>query len=317
LVLLMSIPGTALAVGFNALFADVVPPIWRSHVVGVRNALLSIVFVVTSLLCGWLLETLPFPLGYQVVFAIGFIGAAMSSLHLWFIRLSAGGPVVSRVGRGLGELAQPGASRTLGDGLRLGGLRFLTRFKRRPLLIPGVLSGRFGVIVGLLFFFHLAQYLAIPLFPLYWVNHLRLTDAEISLGNAVFYLVVLLGSTQLAQITNRSSHKQVMTAGVTIMCLYPLLTAVTQNLTLFLITSAIGGFSWSMVSGAISNYILERIPDDERPSHLAWYNLALNAAILCASLGGPALAEQTGLVVALVVIGIGRFTAALALWRWG
>ena len=39
---LMSIPGVVLAVGFNALFADAVPPEWRGHVVGVRNALFAL-----------------------------------------------------------------------------------------------------------------------------------------------------------------------------------------------------------------------------------------------------------------------------------
>ena len=75
--LVMSIPGTVLAVGFNALFADAVPAEWRPHVTGVRNAVLSVAFIITSLASGLILEALPFPLGYQVVFAIGALGALM------------------------------------------------------------------------------------------------------------------------------------------------------------------------------------------------------------------------------------------------
>jgi hypothetical protein len=37
--LMMSIPGTVLAIGFNALFADIVPTDMRGEVVGRRNAL--------------------------------------------------------------------------------------------------------------------------------------------------------------------------------------------------------------------------------------------------------------------------------------
>ena len=69
--LMMTIPGTVLAVGFNALFADAVPAEWRGHVTGVRNAVLSVAFIVASLVSGVILERLPFPTGYQIVFAIG------------------------------------------------------------------------------------------------------------------------------------------------------------------------------------------------------------------------------------------------------
>jgi len=39
--LLMSIPGTLLAIAFNAVLAEAVPPEWRGHVVGKRIALLA------------------------------------------------------------------------------------------------------------------------------------------------------------------------------------------------------------------------------------------------------------------------------------
>ncbi|MCB9006076.1 MAG: MFS transporter [Ardenticatenaceae bacterium] len=316
LVLLMSLPGTVLAVGFNAVFASAVPPEWRSHVTGRRNVLLAVCYMASSLVSGQLLDWLAFPLGYQVVFGIGLVGAMMSSLHLWFVRpLQTGG---YQNGKSLGDNARPGMVRTVGDGTWAGiGLRFFTRFRQRPLLRSRVLSGPFGPIVGLLFLFHFAQYLAIPIFPLYWVNYLHLTDAEISLGNAVFYATVLLGSTQLTRVTNRFQHKGVLLWGMVTMSLYPALTAVTQNLTLFLITSAVGGLSWSLAGGAIANYMLERIPEEERPSHLAWYNLALNAAVLLGSMLGPLFAQQVGLAMALGIAAVCRLGAALAVRRWG
>ncbi|MCB8981871.1 MAG: MFS transporter [Ardenticatenaceae bacterium] len=316
LVLLMSVPGTVLAVGFNAMFAAAVPPEWRSHVTGRRNALLAITFMVATVICGYLLDLLPFPLGYQVVFAIGLVGGVMSSVHLWFVRPLQTTPYQN--GKALGDIARPGVVRSVGDGYGAGsGLRFLTRARLQSIVRPQVLTGPFGPIVGLLFLFHLAQYLAIPIFPLYWVNTLHLTDSEISLGNAVFYATVLIGSTQLTRVTQRLHHKGVLVLGMVTMSLYPALTALTQNLTLFLITSAIGGLSWSLAGGAIANYMLERIPEGERPSHLAWYNLALNAAVLIGSMIGPFFAEEIGLVAALGVAAVCRFGAALALKRWG
>ncbi len=316
-VFLMSIPGTALSIGFNAMFAATVPMEWRGHVTGVRNALLSLVFIITSLISGQILDNLPFPTGYQVVFGIGFLGAAMSSLHLYFIHPTVEIPHPSS-GRSLGDLARPGIWRTVGDGLRAGvGLRFLARNGKRPFLPSKVLNSPFRSVVLLLFVFHFTQYLAIPLFPLYWVRELELSDKIISLGTAVFYVTVLLGSMFLGNLTHQLGNKRIFALGATIMSSYPLLTSLTQETSFFLFTSAVGGVAWSLAGGAIANYILERIPGEDRPPYLAWYNLAFNGGILLGSLGGPLLANIIGLGTALMVIAIGRFLVALSFWKWG
>ena len=72
-----------------------------------------------------------------------------------------------------------------------------------------------------------------------------------------------------------------------------------------------------MVGGASANYLLEKIPADQRPAHLAWYNLALNTAVLGGSLIGPALASEMDIVAALALAASGRLLAAIGLWRWG
>ena len=79
----------------------------------------------------------------------------------------------------------------------------------------------------------------------------------------------------------------------------------------------VGGITWGLVSGSQANYLLERIPEDRRPAYLAWYNLALNAAVLIGSLGGPVLAGRIGLVETLFLAGAARFLASLFVWRRG
>jgi MFS family permease len=86
LTFLMAIPLTPLGVGFNALFAEAVPDRFRASVAGTRNITFAIAYMLTSLISGYLLKAMPFPGGYQVVFAIGAIGAAMSSYHIYRIR---------------------------------------------------------------------------------------------------------------------------------------------------------------------------------------------------------------------------------------
>jgi len=308
LTLLMSIPGTPLAVGFNALFAESVPAEWRGHVVAIRNALLAVVYIGVSLLCGQILVKIPFPTGYQVVFAMGFLGAFMSTLHLWFVVP----PGQARLpgGRGFRSLAWPNVRALPGR------LRALPHRSGSGFLRIDILRGPFGRFIAVIFNFYLSIYLAIPLFSLYWVNDLHLTDQVIGLGTALFYVFVLIGSTQLDQLTRRLGNQRITAVGVVFMSLYPTLMALSRGEGMFLVASMMGGLGWSMVGGALVNYLLEKVPGDQRPPYLAWYNLAVNGALLLGSLAGPFVAELVSVRIALLIFGGLRFVAALVFWRW-
>lgn len=294
--LVMNIPGTAIGVGFTALFAGAVPPAWRGYVAGIRNAAFAVTQIATSLICGWILISLPRDQGYAIVFAIGFVGAMMSAFHLFFVH-----PIEEE------QIITPSdeALDVVDDQPTVNGFSF------------SILKGRFGRIILLLFCFHLAQYLAIPVFPLYTVNIAKFSDQVLSLGSALFYVAVFIGSLQLNGLSKKLGNRVIMGCGVVILGLYPLLLSFTHDVLLYLVTSIVGGFAWSMCGGALYNYLLEFIPDNQRPAHMAWYNLVLNAAILLGSLGGPEIATVIGLPAALVLFGILRGLAGVAILRWG
>lgn len=100
-------------------------------------------------------------------------------------------------------------------------------------------------------------------------------------------------------LTRRLDHKRVTGLGVMGMAVYPMILSLSRGFGLYLVTSALGGFAWSLVSGAQANYLLEKVPPDDRPSHLAWYNIILNATVLIGSLSGPLIAGRIGLGAAL------------------
>ncbi|MGC8856749.1 MAG: MFS transporter [Anaerolineae bacterium] len=298
--LYMGIPLTALSVGFNALFAAAVPEEYRAHVAGVRNMVLSVTFILTSVISGYLLNHMPFPSGYQVIFGIGFFGAAMSSLHLYFVRPLPGKFPAPRRDPVPDPVKSAASRPDWFTALRLDVWK--TDF-RRPLLV--------------LFGFHLAQYLPLPLFSIYLVRHLHLSDTEIGIGTGLFYLMVLIGSRYLPRFVRRHGNKDVTGWGVWGMALYPILLTFSTEVWQYYGISLIGGLVWSLAGGAYANYLLERTPADDRPAHLAWYNLILNAAILLGSLVGPALSNQIGLPVALILFGILRLLAGLSILLWG
>lgn len=292
LTLIMNVPQTGLSVGFQSLFGAAVPDEYRARVSGIRNAVFSVTTIIASLACGFVLENLSFETGYQIVFLMGFVGAMLSSVALWFVRpLNTGTEALET----LEQQPKPAGGRFHVD----------------------ILRGKFGLMLLLLFGFHLAQYIAIPVFPLFTVNVLGLSDQVISLGSSLFYVTVFIGSTQLEKYTARYGNKNVVGFGVVLLSIYPVLLAMSKGAVLYLITSLVGGAAWSLVGGAIYNYLLERIPAGSRPSYLSWYNLVLNAAILIGSLGGPAISNGMGIIPALLLFGLLRFLAGLAILRWG
>lgn len=315
LTILMSIPGTALAISFNGLFAAAVPPDWRAQVAGTRNASYALTSIIITLLCGWLLDKFPFPTGYQIVFFIGFVGAMMSSLHLWFVRPADEYRKPGNGGR-MGDWAAPGAMNMWQSLRTTVGLRFLVR--------ANPLSSRwfnpwkersYRRVLGLVFAMHLTLFLAVPLFPLFLVRELNLSDQLIGLGNSIFYVAIFLGSTQLDAVTRRLGHRRTMALGILVISFYPFLLSQATGASLFLVASIIGGTGWALAGGAVGNFVLEKTPDDSRPAHLAWYNMALQAGVLLGSLIAPLLAGWWGLTAALLFAAACRFLTGLAVWR--
>jgi predicted MFS family arabinose efflux permease len=99
--------------------------------------------------------------------------------------------------------------------------------------------------------------------------------------------------------------------------LSPIIFPLGRTTALYLTIITLTGFFWSPLASSLMNYLLDRLPTQDLPSYLAWYNLTLYLAILIGSLGGPILAEQIGMTSALILFGVSRFAAGLAVLRWG
>ena len=318
---LMSVPGTLLAIGFNALYADAVPPDWRGEVVGKRNALMAVSLTTTALLSGQLLDRIVFPLNYQIVFLIGALGALLSTYHVGQVR-TASHPPPARAGHPVHDQARPGMWRFRDsiprDAIPRGlGLRFLTRPSGRPLLRLELLRTSFGPFMAAYLLFYACQYLPLPVVPLFFVNELNLTDGAISLGSGLFHMVMLLVSLRASHLSARYGHYRLLVLGALSFGLYPLLVGLAQDATLFWIASLAGGGIWAVTNAGLVNRLMERVPEENRPAYMALHNLALNLGILAGSLSGPYLAGVIGLREAVLVAAGLRFAAGIVLMIWG
>jgi len=288
LVLLMSIPGTALAIGFNATLAATVPADWRAHVIGRRNALMSLSMTVTSLMSGQLLDHITSPLNYQIVFGIGAIGAALSTIFLGRIQ-----PLGPQTTAPIRSSNGPGRA-----------LRF------------DLLRGQFGWVLIAYLFFYLGQAVPVPLFAKMQVDQLKLTDGTISIGTAAFNGCMLIGSLYLARLTRRFGHRSVFAIAALLYGTYPLLLGLAENNVLFFAASILGGAITGVMGGAQVNRLMERVPNDDLPAHMALNNMAGNIALLVGSMLGPLLADALGLREAILLSAGLRVLAGIALVRW-
>ena len=123
-------------------------------------------------------------------------------------------------------------------------------------------------------------------------------------------------STQIRKLVQRFGNQNITGWSIAALGLYPLFLSISRNALHFYGVSLIGGLAFAFVSGAYANYMLEHIPGHDRPSHLAWYTIILNAAILIGSLAGPAISDLVGLTRALVLFAGLRILAALTATRW-
>jgi predicted MFS family arabinose efflux permease len=196
-------------------------------------------------------------------------------------------------------------------------LLWLSPSPGRRLLRLDLLRGPFGLFIFGYLMFYAFQATPIPVLPLFWVNGLHLSDATISVGNAIFQCTMLMSSLALAPLSRRIGLRGPMVASTLLNGAYPLINGLARGPGGFLLASVMGGGVWGTANPSLVTRLFERVPGEDRPAHMALFNLAVNLGGLGGSLLGPALAGGLGLREALLAAAGLRLLAGLLLWRWG
>lgn len=180
-----------------------------------------------------------------------------------------------------------------------------------------LLRTSFGSFMGTYLFFYLVQYVPIPLFPLMLVRVIRLDDNEISLANALFYISMFVGSLGISRLSQRYGHRRVLVASGCSIFAFPLIYALARSAGAIWFNNLIGGVVWAGVNSATINRLMERVPENDRPAHMALHNLVMNLGMLSGSLIGPALGEAFGLREAMLIATALRIVGGILLWKFG
>lgn len=288
--LVMNIPGVLVALQFNAEFAEVVPIEYRGHVSGTRNALYALSSMVTLLISGRILSWVSMPLNYQIVFAIGFIGAMMSVFHLFHIH------------------AVPGDEAAPEEKPQAAG--------KSPHFRTDVLTPAYAGMLGLVFLFQFALVVVGPIGPKHQIATLHQSDSTISIGNAIFYITLFLGSILFRRWSQRMSFQRLTAIGMLITCFTLILFTYSYQSWVYYIHHTFAGIGWALINSGLINFVLQQIPESDRKAHLTWFNIVLNAAILLSGFVGPWLGNVFGIVSVLLGTVVLRLLVGVLLYYW-
>ena len=291
IVLVQNISGAVAALMGTAFLAESIPPAWRGQVVGTRSALVAITSMLTSLVVGQILASMSLSGGYLVVFALGFVGSMASAYQLFKIK-----PVEEEIP----QVPAQGAVRVPTGKISL-----------------EILQGPFRRVLLMMFLLNIGIFLPQAIFPLYQVNELKLTDRVIGLAFSLFSVVQFVSSSQAGKISRRWGFKKMTGIGMVIASLSTLMFTFSYSPWLYFATQFVGGFGWAIFNNGAVNYLLEKIPANDRPPHLAWFNLAANAAVLICGLLSAQIVGWIGLFGGMVLAIVIRVVAGFLMLKFG
>lgn len=292
LIVLSYLPGHIAYVGFTSMFADLVRPARRLKVMSTRLLLLGLVGSLTVLLGGWVLEALPFPLGYQALFFVGF-GSSIIALRYFRRLLSSPLPPEA-----VSSAEGPAPLRAVEAATGASGARSFAGF--------AVSTCTFQLGIGM----------AAPLLPLYWVRDLGLADGRVGLLVTVAGLASVIAYPVWGGLATRRGNVVMLGIALLLHSFYPILTALTRDANVLLAVGALAGFASAGTTLGLITGLLLAAPAERRLRFVGAYNTLTYVALLIGPIAGSLASEAVGITGALLVAGGVRLVGVAAYVLW-
>lgn len=288
---LLTIPQSVANIAFTTMFAAVVKPERRAHIVSVRNALIGITSTATALIGGKFLDWFVFPLNYTVLFTLAFAASLMSSYYLTRIQLPpTPAPPVPRM-----PAQNPG----------LGG--FFSIFRS---------SSNFARFTLTSFAFQWGLFFTVPLYSIYVVRSLHASEGWIGLINMVASGTTILFYPLWGRLTARRGNRIAMIITTAGLAGYALLTPLIPSLYWILFVAFWGGIFSSGQVLAFFNGLLEVCGTPiQRPARIAAYNTLVNVAAFAAPLISTVFVDRIGIENMLIAGGLLRLFGTFLIWQ--
>ena len=279
LLLVINIPVSLFNVGWLPMFADVVPLERRARLLSRRNLTLGVTMMVTTFVMGRWLDAAPFPLNYQLMFALAVAMSTISTIH------------VSRM------VVPDSTPPAPGPRPSLGALRELLG-QQRP----------FVNITANTLVFNIALWMATPLQPIYFVRELGASDGWLGVWLALTSGGALIGNLVWPRLMDRHGFGWVLVRAAALSAAYYFLIGLVPNLTLILLFALMFGAIQPGVDVSHFNILLEVCPPAQRALYLGVFTTVMNLGFFLATLACAPLIDLVGaqnLVLALAALRLG------------
>lgn len=290
LVALLTIPGAIANVAFTTMFGQAVAPENRARVVAIRNVWIGVVSTLVAFLGGKFLDYILFPINYQILFALAFVGSMLSAYYLTRIRL----PKQSTPAK-LQTAPTPRGARA-----------FIDMLRGSPQYTEFTLSS---------FIFHWGLFFPVPLYAIYWVRVLQASEGWIGLFSMVGSATTIVFFPLWGRLTTQRGNLYAIVLAAVGLVLYPLATALSPSVEWIILVSFLGGVFSSGFGLTFFNRLLQVTPEQRRASYIAAYHTLINITAFVGPLISTALLSVFSIHALLLVGAAMRLFGALFFWR--
>ncbi|HEX9114699.1 MAG TPA: MFS transporter [Anaerolineae bacterium] len=277
---IMSVPMAVYIPAWTTVMQQAVSPRRRAELNGTRWALFSLVSGGSILLFGLMLDRVPSPFGYQIVFLVSFVSALVSMYYFAKVRIP---PFQSR------QAAAPSSAR-------------LDR-QLRDFFRPLVENKDFARYTAATLPYRLAFSLPIALFSVYWVDNLHASNTWIGWRGVAGYAALVVGYRTWGRVANRLGHRNLLLLAGGVSALYPILTALAPTAPWLLPAAAVWGLTVSGTDIGFLDMLLATCPPGRQPRFAAISNMLTSVMTFVAPLIGGGLAQIINVQTALLVAG--------------
>lgn len=270
-----TLPSIIVNVCFSVVMNSIAGPKGRYELMSRRWSVLGLTSALTVAVAGTLLERLPFPLNYQVVFIALSAGGLVSLFFSSHIQLPDAAPL---------PVAAPSTARG-----RLGSL--LAMLREEP---------AFGAFVAKRFIFLSGIALAAPILPLYFVRIANATEAHIGLIGTVQGVSLLVGYRLWTRLSQARGARLVLLWTTLGLGVYPLIVSLTANIQLIVALAGLAGIFQAGLDLVFFDELMRTVPPERTALFVSFAQSLQHLSAVASPLIGTLLADQIGLGGALV-----------------
>jgi hypothetical protein len=287
----VTVPQTAVAVGFSVVMNEVAGPQGRYFLMSRRWSLLGLTTAIMVAIAGRVLDSIEYPVNYQVVFMVLSLGGLLSFAFSRSIVLSA---------RSRPQARPEGRFRPARRRVRMRVASYARRVRREPAFLSFISKRA-------VFAFGVA--LAAPVFPIFFVRVVHLSDTWIGVLNTVQTTAMLGGYFVWTRLTRSRGSRFVLLATVLGLSLHPLGVSFLRDALPIVALAGVAGFFQAGLDLVLFDELMKRVPLAYGATFVAIAQLFQYASSILAPPLGSLLIDHLGAAPALVVSAVIRLGA--------